>query len=125
MIPRACIGGSGPCADGGRALPGTSRCRNHSSKSGWGKYALKHPERAAFYRSGAWREMRARHLAANSACVACGQPANHADHIVSIALGGRQDGQLQSMCRKHHHEKTVRDSHEAAKRAAARRKARG
>ena len=36
--------------------------------------------------------------------------------MLAIANGGTTDGQLQSMCAKHHHEKTVRDSHEAAKR---------
>jgi 5-methylcytosine-specific restriction endonuclease McrA len=54
--------------------------------------------------------------------VVCGEKANNADHVLSIANGGSQDGRLQSMCAKHHHEKTVRDSREAAKRAAARRK---
>lgn len=123
-IPRACIvRGSSltPCSDGGRSVPGTSRCRNHMYKGGWGKYIAKHPERAAFYRSPAWRAMREAHLAANPNCV-CGQPANHVDHVVAISLGGRLDGRLQSLCAKHHHEKTVRDSHEGAKRAAARRK---
>jgi 5-methylcytosine-specific restriction endonuclease McrA len=65
--------------------------------------------------------MRDGHLKANPTC---GQKASHADHVVAIALGGTEDGRLQSMCAKHHHEKTVRDSHEAAKRAAARRKER-
>jgi 5-methylcytosine-specific restriction endonuclease McrA len=67
--------------------------------------------------------MRDRHLKANPECVVCGGPASHADHVVSIALGGSQDGRLQSMCAKHHHDKTVRDSHEGAKRRAAQRKA--
>jgi len=63
--------------------------------------------------------MRDRHLKANPDCVVCGRRASHVDHVASIALRGSHDGQLQSMCAKHHHEKTVKDSHEAAKRAAA------
>jgi 5-methylcytosine-specific restriction endonuclease McrA len=90
--------------------------------SNWAAYKAKHPERVAFYASSTWRSLRDRHLKANPTCVVCGGRASHADHVVSIALGGSQDGQLQSMCARHHHEKTVRDSHEAAKRAAARRK---
>ena len=102
-------------------LCGRVDCRKHG-QSGWDAYKAKHPERAAFYASSTWRIMRERHLKANPFCVVCGQRASAADHVVSIALGGSQDGQLQSMCAKHHHEKTVRDSHEAAKRAAARRR---
>jgi 5-methylcytosine-specific restriction endonuclease McrA len=68
--------------------------------------------------------MRERQLRDYPTCVVCGERASHADHVLSIALGGSQDGRLQSMCAKHHHEKTVRDSHEAAKRAAARRRLR-
>ena len=97
------------------------RPTNHNV-SNWAAYKAKHPERVAFYASSTWRSMRDRQLKANPACVVCGEPAGHADHVLSIALGGSQDGQLQSMCAKHHHEKTVKDSHESAKRAAARRR---
>jgi hypothetical protein len=90
--------------------------------SRWAEYKAKHPERAAFYASSTWRFMREQHLKSNPFCVVCGERASHADHVLAIANGGTTDGRLQSMCAKHHHEKTVRDSHEAAKRAAARRK---
>jgi 5-methylcytosine-specific restriction endonuclease McrA len=66
--------------------------------------------------------MRDRQLKDYPDCVVCGQKASHADHVVAIANGGTTDGQLQSMCAEHHHEKTVRDSHQAAKRAAAARR---
>lgn len=99
---------------------GAVDCRHRQSR--WYAYKTQHPARAAFYASSTWRTMRERHLKANPFCVICGQKASHADHVISIALGGSQDGQLQSMCAKHHHAKTVRDSHEAAKRAAARRR---
>jgi 5-methylcytosine-specific restriction endonuclease McrA len=95
-------------------------CERHS-RSRWAAYKRRHPERAAFYASSIWTQMRARHLKANPYCVVCGQKATHADHIHSIALGGSQDGPLQSMCAEHHHQKTVQDSHEAMKRAAQRR----
>jgi 5-methylcytosine-specific restriction protein A len=108
-----------------QTTPSTPRVRrrptNHNV-SNWAAYKTKHPERAAFYASSTWRVMRDRHLKANPTCVVCGARASHADHVVSIALGGSQDGQLQSMCAEHHHAKTVRDSHEAAKRAAPRRR---
>jgi 5-methylcytosine-specific restriction endonuclease McrA len=106
--PRACV-----C--------GTPNCQRHG-QSGWATYKVKHPARARFYASSTWRFMRERQLRADPDCIICGQKASHADHVLSIALGGSQNGQLQSMCAKHHHEKTVRDSHEAAKRAAARRR---
>jgi hypothetical protein len=108
-----------------QTTPSTPRVRRRPTKhnvSNWPAYKTRHPERVAFYASSTWRVMRDRHLKANPECVVCGQKASAADHVHAIALGGSQDGPLQSMCRKHHHEKTVRDSHEAAKRAAARRK---
>ena len=100
---------------------GVVGCQRHGG-SNWATYKAKHPERARFYASSTWRFMRERQLRDHPDCVVCGEKAGHADHVVAIALGGSQDGRLQSMCRKHHHEKTVRDSHEAAKRAAARRR---
>jgi hypothetical protein len=108
-----------------QTTPSTPRVRRRPTKhnvSNWPAYKAKHPQRARFYASSTWRVMRDRHLKANPDCVVCRERASHVDHVISIALGGSQDGQLQSMCAKHHHEKTVRDSHEAAKRAAARRK---
>ena len=125
QLPRACIvAGSStiPCADGGIAVQGTSRCRNHMYKNGWGKYALKHPERAAFYASAGWRERRTRHLLDNPTCVVCGEPATHADHIVNLASGGTFDGPLQSLCADHHKQKTQEESKEGNRRAAARRR---
>jgi hypothetical protein len=75
------------------------RPTKHSS-SHWAAYKTKHPERAAFYASSTWRVMRDRHLEANPTCVVCGGRASHADHDVSIALGGSQDGQLAVDVRK-------------------------
>jgi hypothetical protein len=90
--------------------------------SNWAAYKRRHPERARFYSSSTWRNMRDRQLREYPDCVVCGQKAGHADHVLAISLGGSEDGQLRSLCKKHHHEKTVSDSHEAAKQAAQRRK---
>jgi 5-methylcytosine-specific restriction enzyme A len=125
LMPRACLKPSQstiPCSDGGIAVPGQSRCRNHMYKHGWGKYALKHPERAAFYASAHWRERRAGWLLANPDCVVCGEPATAADHIVNLASGGTFDGPLQSLCAAHHKVKTQNESKEGNRRAARRRK---
>jgi 5-methylcytosine-specific restriction endonuclease McrA len=121
---RACIGrtNSLPCSDGGIAVPGQSRCRNHMAKHGWGKYAVKHPERAAFYASPGWRERRAAWLRDNPDCVVCGKPATNADHIVNLASGGTFGGPLQSLCADHHRRKTQNESKEGNRRAAARRR---
>jgi 5-methylcytosine-specific restriction endonuclease McrA len=121
-IPRACIVGGRGCSDGGIAVAGTSRCRAHMYKSGWGRYVVKHPERSVFYRSPAWRAMREAHLKANPSCVVCGRPASHADHVRPLAEGGALDGELQSLCQEHHRRKTLAESHRGMKRAAARRK---
>jgi hypothetical protein len=102
-------------------VSGTVDCQRHG-RSGWVAYKAKHPERAAFYASSTWRFMRDRQLKDYPDFVVCGQKASHADHVVAIANGGTTDGQLQSMCAEHHHEKTVRDSHQAAKRTAAARR---
>jgi hypothetical protein len=114
---------STPASSSARARPPRLR-RDPRARptSNWAAYKAKHPARVAFYASSTWRNMRDRQLRDYPDCVVCGQKAGHADHVVSIALGGSEDGQLQSMCAKHHHEKTVRDSHAAAKRAATRRK---
>lgn len=124
-IPRACIGGTGPCADGGRAVAGASRCRNHIGKGGWARYKVAHPERALFYSSPYWRQRRQVWLAENPDCAVCGQPAKHVDHVRAVADGGPLDGPVQSLCVKHHREKTLAESHRGMKRAAARRPNRG
>jgi hypothetical protein len=82
------------------AAPRARRSPTKHSSSRWAAYKAEHPERAAFYASSTWRFMRDRHLKANPTCVVCGQKASHADHVLSIALGGSQDGLLQSMCAK-------------------------
>ena len=89
--------------------------------SNWARYKQLHPERAAVYKGEAWRARRAEQLAAHPECIVCGRKATHADHVLPVAEGG-VDGPLQSMCASHHREKTLAESHEGMKRAAARRK---
>jgi hypothetical protein len=90
--------------------------------SGWARYKQQHPDRAALYRGEAWRIRRDEHLAAHPTCIVCGRKATSADHIVNLAAGGTFDGPLQSLCAPHHGAKTLRESHDGMKRAAARRK---
>jgi hypothetical protein len=104
-----------------QTTPSTPRVRRRPAKystSNWPAYKTRHPERARFYASSTWRSMRDRQLRDYPTCV-CGEKASHADHVLAIANGGTTDGRLQSMCARHHHDKTAEDSHEAAKRAAA------
>lgn len=43
--------------------------------------------------------------------IGCGQPATDVDHIVSAHLGGSDDdGNLASLCRDHHRQKTSREA---------------
>jgi hypothetical protein len=102
--------------------PPRPRRATRAPTSRWAAYKAEHPARAAFYASSTWRSMRDRQLRDYTDCVVCAQPASHADHVLAIANGGTTDGRLQSMCAKHHHDKTVRDSHEAAKRRVAQRR---
>jgi 5-methylcytosine-specific restriction endonuclease McrA len=94
----------------------------NESRSGWGRYRQKRPDLAALYRGEEWRVRRAEQLAKHPTCAICGRKAVHADHIIGLAAGGTFDGPLQSLCAPCHRSKTLRESHEGAKRAAARRK---
>ena len=105
------------------ALPGASRCAVHSAGEGWSAYKQRHPDRQRYYASSTWRRRRRAHLDAQPTYVRCGAAATQADHIIAVALGGDlKNGPLQSMCERCHRDKTVRDSHQAAKRAADRRR---
>ena len=64
-----------------------------------------------------WRRLRAAHLQGQPWCVAigCQQLATDVDHVVPLSQGGeRYDaGNLQSMCRRHHQQKTAHESADA------------
>jgi len=90
--------------------------------SGWARYRQERPDLVALYTGQEWRVRRAEHLAAHPVCIICGRRANAVDHVLNLASGGDFDGPLQSLCAPHHRAKTLRESHEGAKRAAQRRK---
>jgi 5-methylcytosine-specific restriction protein A len=94
-----------------------------SGSSDWSKWARKHPDRAAFYRSPAWTWARSEQLAREPNCF-CGEPATAVDHVVPVAEGGADldPANLQSLCRRCHGRKTQAESHRGRKRAAERRK---
>ena len=98
------------------AVLGTSRCPLHPYKSNW----RNRPSTA--YR-GDWPRLRTRQLREHPACAVCGQPATEVDHIRPLSLGGTHDpANLQSICKACHRKKTLAESHEAARREAARRR---
>jgi 5-methylcytosine-specific restriction enzyme A len=116
------------CITCGTLIPrGQSRCSRHRSKSSssWARYAAKYPDQAAYYHSQHWRDRRASQLREHPTCIVCGAKANHVDHVIPIAEGGRLDGELQSLCREHHKAKTQAESKQGNRRAAARRRQRG
>jgi 5-methylcytosine-specific restriction endonuclease McrA len=121
MIPRQCIRRHwGGCSDNGNAVEGTSRCRAHTDKSGWATYAVKHPERAAAYRSPHWKGLRDAQLAKQPNCEArfpgCRGRASEADHVTPLALGGDFFGPLRSVCRPCHLKLTAEASKESKRR---------
>jgi len=102
VIRRRCLSLSRGCSDGGIAVPGTSRCRNHTT-SGWGSKKNK-AARDAMYASRSYREYRQRTLAAKPICVypGCTKVADTLDHIIPVSLGGgNEPSNLRPMCRKH------------------------
>jgi 5-methylcytosine-specific restriction enzyme A len=105
-----------------RCLCGTVGCQRHGSSSGWAAYKRRRPDRARRYASSEWQRRARAQLKANPTCVRCGARASHADHVLAVGLGGDFDGPLQSMCTPCHRAKTLQESHEAARRAAERRR---
>ena len=93
-------------------------------RSNWARYTAKHPERAAFYKSAAWKWVRLRQLSREPNCRVCGEKATAVDHIIAIAQGGADldPANLQSLCRRHHNSKTTSEGHAGMKRAAQRRR---
>jgi 5-methylcytosine-specific restriction endonuclease McrA len=116
MLERACIVGGRGCSDGGAALPGTSRCRNHT-RSNWGVYR---PEHTHVYRSSEWTSARARVLREQPICAVdgCAGGASEVDHIVPLSRGGapydRQN--LRGLCSDHHRQRSSQQGAEAKRR---------
>ena len=73
------------------------------------------PERVAakaFYRSPAWRRLRAAHLAANPWCVDCGARGIDVDHVTPISAGGARLDRtnLATRCHACHSRKTLAET---------------
>jgi 5-methylcytosine-specific restriction endonuclease McrA len=122
---RICIGGPGPCADGGRAVPGRSRCRNHGGKA----WARQPASRRDHYSDPEYVRNRRIVLADSPTCAypGCYAPATTADHIRPVSQGGDNSIEnLRPMCRRHNEQLGGALGRAALKRrAAARRRQRG
>lgn len=114
-IARACIVGGRGCSDGGRALPGTSRCRNHT-RSNWGSYR---PEHAPVYRTRQWTDIRSRVLREQPICAedGCGARSVEVDHIVPLSRGGPpyERSNFRGLCSDHHRQRSSKQGAEATK----------
>lgn len=88
IVKRRCIGGAGPCSDGGYAVRGKSRCRNH----GGGAWARQPAQRQAEYSSPEYKTNRLRAIEREPTChwklPGCTLKSTTADHLLSVARGG-------------------------------------
>lgn len=77
-------------------------------------------ERAKFYRSKQWRELRKMFLQWHPICVECSREATVVDHITPIRLGGSKIdwNNLQPMCARCHNSKSGKESIEQARKDA-------
>jgi 5-methylcytosine-specific restriction endonuclease McrA len=94
-LGRRCLGDAGPCADGGRAVEGRSRCRNHGGNA-WARVPR---ERLARYRDPLYQRNRALAIAREPTChwgmAGCTGRSTTADHLISLARGG--DNSLENL----------------------------
>jgi 5-methylcytosine-specific restriction endonuclease McrA len=123
MSPRACIGGVGPCSDGGYAVKGRSRCRNHGGKA----WARQPPERLATYRDSTYQRNRKIVLGRDPLCrlrlPGCTGKSTTVDHVISVAKGGGNDlDNLVGACAHCNQLRGGADGRATAKRRAAQRK---
>lgn len=79
-----------------------------------------------FYWSPKWKETRFKHLRLNPWCVVCSQVgiktrASEVDHVVARRMGGAyfHVGNLQSLCKTHHAQKTARSPESGSSRSDA------
>jgi 5-methylcytosine-specific restriction enzyme A len=115
-LRRACIVGNRECSDNGHALPGTSRCRNHT-RSNWGVHR---PEHGVVYRSPEWKSARARVLREQPVCAVedCIARSSEVDHITPLSRGGAPFARenLRGLCSNHHRKRSSQQGGEAKKR---------
>jgi hypothetical protein len=112
---RLCIRYGKGCSDGGRSVPGSSRCARHT-RSNWNKYR---PAHRAVYRKSRWTDLRARVLREEPICAeeGCQERSTSVDHIQALSEGGEpyDRANCRGMCRKHHRERSSRQGAEARK----------
>lgn len=97
--------------------------RPNSSKRPWIKPSSNkkklqdRKERAKFYRSKQWRDLRKMFLQWHPICVECSKEATVVDHIKPIRLGGAKLdwNNLQPMCARCHNSKSGKESVEQAR----------
>ena len=99
----------------------SGRCEEHT-RSSWSRLPRGQWDR--FYSSSAWRSARKAQLIREPNCRVCGAPATTVDHIEAFRpdVGGSplDPANLQSLCRRHHDEKSAHERNDRA-RARARR----
>ncbi|HXJ63170.1 MAG TPA: HNH endonuclease signature motif containing protein [Actinomycetota bacterium] len=101
------------------AIPGGSRCEQHKLKS-WSR----RPARPDLDSAGDRLSLRRRKAFPICEVPGCSRPSTSTDHIVPYSEGGTSEwGNLQALCGPHHREKSLAESHRAAKRKAAARRA--
>jgi 5-methylcytosine-specific restriction endonuclease McrA len=104
VIRRVCVHRSRSCSGGGYALPGTSRCRAHTT-NGWGSKKNK-AARDANYVDPVYRRNRAIALEREPVCHwkipgVCTGRSTTADHLLAVSLGGDNSlGNLVGACRR-------------------------
>jgi 5-methylcytosine-specific restriction endonuclease McrA len=122
VIPTACITCGRPCP------PRRSRCLAHTPQnSNWAKYAAKHPQQAAVYGTEFWRVRRREILERDPECrlrlPGCTGTSTEVDHIVRPSDGGSNDpANLRGVCNGCHRQRTIEQSKEGNRRAAAARR---
>jgi 5-methylcytosine-specific restriction endonuclease McrA len=120
MTRRLCVCYSRNCSDHGIAVPGTSRCRNHTT-SGWG-FKKNKAARDANYVNPAYRRNRAIALEREPEChwrlPGCTLKSTQADHVLPVSRGGSNSlDNLVGSC-QHCNEARGRAAGNAAKRRA-------
>ncbi len=85
----------------------SGRCREHARQVQRERERQRPSARERGY-DAEWERLRAKYLAANPFCFACGEPSTDVDHIVPKSLGGSDDeDNLQALCHRCHSRKTA------------------
>jgi 5-methylcytosine-specific restriction endonuclease McrA len=122
-VTTRCIGGPGPCADGGNAVPGRSRCKNHGGRA-WSRIP---PSRLAAYRDSTYQHNRKIVLKRDPLCrlrlPGCTGKSTTVDHKLPVSRGGTNAlTNLVGACRHCNELRGGAEGRATAKRRAAMRK---